>query len=102
MEINYSTTDLYSEASEAMERREVILIRVKQRAVPEVSGALRLYTEYFSEKAQGRKSLLLLLRFGWYAVRIPALWGVLNKAEIIGANVTTTLAGTDLLIRITA
>lgn len=100
LELDFSSPDFFTVASEAIERGEAVLIRVKADGAPAVSAAVSVYKQYFSDKARGARSIFQLLRFGWYGIRTPALWGVLNKADLIGARVTTHMDGSELILQI--
>lgn len=100
VQLAHTDPDLYAKGSDAVERGDPLLIRVTGPAVHTVTQANHWFDAYMRQKAQGRKNRLLLLKFGWYGVRIASLWGVLNAAELRGAEVLMTRDGPALLITI--
>ena len=99
-ELSCCDEELYTRASEAISRRETVVVRVAGKLASAVASAMRLHSEYFDQKSRGKKNVLLLLKYGWYGIRTPSLWAVLNKADLVGAQITTSRDGRELVIRI--
>jgi hypothetical protein len=99
-ELDYSDPNLYALASSRMENGESVAIRVRSKSANTVKKAIDLDAKYFLLRQEGKNDRLLLARFGWYAFRTPTLWGVLNKARILEADVSTRSEGNELIITI--
>lgn len=62
--------------------------------------AISLDAKYFASRQAGKNDRLLLAQFGWYTIRTPSLWGVLNKARLINLEVNTHEENGELLLTI--
>jgi hypothetical protein len=100
-EFDYMEPELYSLAGSKLEQHESVSIRVRQKSADAVRKAIDLDAQYFSLRQEGKNNRILLFKFGWYAFRTPMLWGLLNKARILDAALSTRREGRDLIITIT-
>ena len=97
-ELDYLDRDLYSLANKSFEREETLRIRVARRSTKAVRSAMKLDSEYCALRESGKNDRILLAKFAWYAIRIPILWGVLNKARLMNLDIATTEENGELLI----
>lgn len=100
IELDHVDSDLYSKATAALENRETLIIRVRQKSSEAVKKAISLDAKYFALRQAGKNDRLLLAQFGWYAIRTPSLWGVLNKARLMNLDVNTYEENGELFLTI--
>src|SRR6266850_7553945 len=87
--LEYGIKDFDKAAWAAIDRRESVQLIVKGNKRAVVKRALKHYREYFDAKRRGEAKRGLLLKFGWYGIRMPSFWGVYNHAELAGMQVAT-------------
>ena len=99
-ELDYLDPNLHSSATEIFEKGEALRIRVRRKSAEAVKKAILLDTKYFALRQRGKNDRILLAKFGWYAIRTPFLWGVLNKARLMNLDIATTEENGELLLTI--
>ena len=99
-DLDHVDSDLYSKATAALENRETLTIRVRRKSAEAVKKAISLDAKYFALRQAGKNDRLLLAQFGWYAIRTPSLWGVLNKARLMNLDVNTYEENGELFLTI--
>ena len=97
-ELDYLDPKLLDFATTTLEKGGSLSIRVPAKLSARVKNALVLHHKYFSLRKKGKRDRLVLMKFGWHAMRTPTLWVVLNKAEILGIEIATYERDGDLLI----
>jgi hypothetical protein len=89
VELNHKNPNLYKTASNMLQNGEILSIYIDDKSASIVRRARVLHYKYYNGRKYGKNDRCLLAKFGWYAIRTPQLWGVLNLADITNAKIST-------------
>ena len=89
IELDYVDKQFDVLAAAALDKGDPIVVPLPAKSAASIKKALLLYSSYFDLRQKGKRDRILLVRFGWYGIRTPTLWGVIFKAKLMGREVST-------------
>jgi hypothetical protein len=98
--LDYLDKEFMEKALLLAKNGECFEISISERSALRTEKALDAWMLYHRLQRNGIKSWQLLIKFAWFGIWTPILWGVINRAEVYGLKINWRVEQNQLIIKI--